>query len=86
MTVLTYKITSKEGLHARPAARLVKLVSTFKGNVELSYKKTVNMKSMLLVLSLGIPYDATFTITLDGEDEAEMASKLEFTLKEEALI
>ncbi len=86
MTVVTHTIVSKEGLHARPAARLVKLAATFKGNINMEYKKTVNMKSMLLVLSLGIPHGATFSITLDGENEATFKEEIENVLREEALI
>lgn len=86
MTELNYTIKSKEGLHARPAARLVKLAGSFKGKIEISYQKTVNMKSMLLVLSLGIPHGAQFKITLDGELESEMANSIQQVLEEEALI
>ena len=86
MLELNYKVSSKEGLHARPAARLVKLVASFKGSVDITYKKTVNMKSMLLVLSLGIPNGAEFSITLDGENETEMAQRINEALVEENLI
>ncbi len=85
--VLEYQINSPEGLHARPATRLVKLASTFVGNIQLEYNgKLVNMKSMLMVLSLGIPNGATFKIHLDGHKEEDMKNVIEAALREEALI
>lgn len=85
--VLEYQIASPEGLHARPATRLVKLAAGFIGDIQLEYNdKKVNMKSMLMVLSLGIPKGAKFKIHLDGKKEEEMKEIIEATLREEALI
>ena len=86
MTVLSYTIKSEEGLHARPATDLVRLAATFKGSIEIEYRIRVNMKSMLMVLSLGIYQGETFTIYMDGEDEALMKEKIEDVLLKEGLI
>ena len=46
-------ITNKSGLHARPAALLVKLASTFESEVQLVKEETeVNAKSILGVMML----------------------------------
>lgn len=86
MTVLTYTIQNEEGLHARPATDLVRLAATFKGTIEIEYRIRVNMKSMLMVLSLGIFQGETFKIYLDGEDEQLMKEKIEDVLTREKLI
>ncbi|MEI3605156.1 phosphocarrier protein HPr [Pseudogracilibacillus sp. SE30717A] len=68
----TFTVTSKEGIHARPATILVKKASEYKSDIHLEYKeKKVNLKSIMGVMSIGIPMNATFRIILDGEDEQE---------------
>ena len=58
------------GLHARPATVAVNVASKFGSNVNVSYKdRTVNMKSIMGVMSLGIPTQSEITITCEGEDE-----------------
>lgn len=66
----TFKITAESGLHARPATLLVNKASKFTATVELHYEeKVVDLKSIMGVMSLGIPKDATIIITTDGNDE-----------------
>jgi len=87
MIQTTYTVKSKDGLHARPASLLTKLASEFDGEVNLGYQdKTVTMKSIMAVMSLGIPHDATFTISVDGEGEKVHKEKLEALLKEHEII
>ena len=55
------------GLHARPATVAVNVASRFKSDVKVAYKsKEVNMKSIMGVMSLGIPTQSEITITCDG--------------------
>ncbi|WP_249662425.1 HPr family phosphocarrier protein, partial [Lysinibacillus fusiformis] len=50
-----YKITSPEGIHARPAALLVTAVNPFESDIQLTYKgKSVNLMSIMGVMSLGV--------------------------------
>lgn len=86
MTVLSYTIKSEQGLHARPATDLVRLATTFKGTIEIEYRIRVNMKSMLMVLSLGIFQGETFKIYIDGDDEERMKTQIEEVLLREGLI
>lgn len=68
----TFTVTSKEGIHARPATILVKKASEYKSDISLEYNdKQVNLKSIMGVLSIGIPVNATFKIILEGVDEEE---------------
>lgn len=55
----TFKITTPEGLHARPSALLVTAVTPFECDVLLTYNdKSVNLKSIMGVMALGILREA----------------------------
>ncbi|WP_404333540.1 HPr family phosphocarrier protein [Planococcus rifietoensis] len=65
-------ITAEEGLHARPAAALVSEANRFHCELSLEFKdRTVNLKSILGVMGLGIPTRSTITIHADGQDAQE---------------
>ena len=75
------------GLHARPATIAVNAASKFKCSVTVSFKgRSVNMKSIMGVMSLGIPTQSEITIACDGEDEEEAVAKIEETLREQKVI
>lgn len=72
MTEATFKILYPNGVHARPATMLVLKASAFRSNIYLTYKDvSVNMKSIMGVLSLAIPQSQSFKVTCSGEDEQE---------------
>ena len=61
-----------QGIHARPATTLIRLVKNFKSAVSLTRgDKTVRLNSMLNILSLTIKGGETVTVIVEGEDEAE---------------
>ena len=63
-------LQNETGLHARPAGELVKLASTFKCNVNITAnERTVNAKSILAIMSLGIKENTEIEIECNGEDE-----------------
>ncbi|MEG0258477.1 MAG: HPr family phosphocarrier protein [Lysinibacillus sp.] len=73
----TYKITTHEGLHARPTTLLVTAVSSFEAEVTLTYKeKSVNLKSIMGVMALGIAPGAVVDIAAEGVDANELISKV----------
>ena len=76
------------GLHARPATVAVNAASKFKGcDVKVTFKdKSVNMKSIMGVMSLGIPTQSEITITCDGEGEDEAIVQIEEVLREQKVI
>ena len=75
------------GLHARPATVAVNVASRFKSDVKVAYKsKEVNMKSIMGVMSLGIPTQSEITITCDGEDEEVAIQTIEEILKTKKVI
>lgn len=64
-----YTITSPEGLHARPCTLLVSAVSPFSSDVQITYnERSVNLKSIMGVMALGIPSGSAITITAEGTD------------------
>ncbi|PAD22945.1 phosphocarrier protein HPr [Terribacillus saccharophilus] len=66
----TFTITSETGIHARPATLLVNKAGQFNSEIELAFKeKKVNLKSIMGVMSLGVPQGAQVVITADGNDE-----------------
>ncbi len=70
-------IQSEVGLHARPAAQFVKLAKQFKSAITVSSKgKTVNAKSLVLLLSLGVTKGTEIEVTAEGEDEQTAINSL----------
>ncbi|MFQ6793990.1 HPr family phosphocarrier protein [Thomasclavelia sp.] len=66
---ITVTVIDPVGLYATPATELVDNMKVFKSDIKLVYaSKTVNMKSLMGVLSLGIPTKAQIEIIADGED------------------
>jgi len=79
----SYTITAETGVHARPATLLVNKASQYASEVELQYKdKTVNLKSIMGVMSLGIPQGAEITIVADGVDAEDAINGIDEVIKE----
>ncbi|MGE7624785.1 HPr family phosphocarrier protein [Viridibacillus sp. NPDC096237] len=73
----TYKITSPDGLHARPTTLLVTAVTSFESEVSLTYKdKTVNLKSIMGVMALGIASGSVMEVSAEGQDAKELLDKV----------
>ncbi|MDT8901715.1 HPr family phosphocarrier protein [Anaeroselena agilis] len=68
----TLAITNKIGLHARPAALLVKTAAAYKSDITLvKGDKSVNAKSMLAIMSAGVKAGDAVTVRAAGEDEEQ---------------
>jgi len=81
-----YTITAAEGIHARPASTLVGSLAPFKSEITLELNdKKVNLKSILGVMSLGIPSGASVKIVANGEDENEAMAKVAEIMKTEGI-
>ena len=81
-----YHIIAETGIHARPATLLVQAASRFSSEINLEYKgKTVNLKSIMGVMSLGVGQDSDVVITAEGADEAEAIAAIDETMKKEGL-
>ena len=87
MKEISVLVVDPVGLHARPATVAVNAASKFKSEVKVAYNgKTVNMKSVMGVMSLGIPTQSEITISCDGEDEEEAIKQIEDILKAQKVI
>ncbi len=67
-------LKSTNGLHARPAAELVRLAGQFKSDVTITNSHTknkVNAKSILQLLTLSATYMSELHIQCSGGDEEQ---------------
>ena len=77
MTEATTTIENKTGIHARPASVFVQKASSFKSKIQLKAKgKTVDAKSILMIMSMGLVKGTEITIVADGPDEADAVAQL----------
>jgi phosphotransferase system HPr (HPr) family protein len=66
------ELTSKAGLHARPATALVKEARSFEADVIIEKDgERANAKSIIGILSLEISAGSTVILEIEGPDEAE---------------
>ena len=81
-----FTITAETGIHARTATILVQTASKYNSDVTLSYEgKSVNLKSIMGVMSLGVGQNADVTTTANGDDEKEALDAVAETMKKEGL-
>lgn len=86
MAEKTFTITSDAGLHARPATILVNKAGQFQSEVTLSFnERSVNLKSIMGVMSLGVPKGSKIVITAEGNDADDALAAIESVLKSEGL-
>ena len=68
---------NKTGIHARPASIFVQTATKFKSKIQLQAKgKTIDAKSILMIMSMGLVKGTEVTIIADGPDEAEAVKAL----------
>jgi phosphotransferase system HPr (HPr) family protein len=74
-------ISHKVGLHARPAALFVQTAKKFSSSVKVrnltTNGKTVDAKSIIMVLTLGVLKDHEILIEADGADEGSAIAALQ---------
>jgi len=78
MKQITVSVIDPVGLHARPATVAVNAASKFKSEV--------NMKSIMGVMSLGIPTQSEITISCNGDDEDAAIAAIEEVLRAQKII
>ena len=70
-------VINETGLHARPAGMFVKKAAEFKSTVEVIAKgKTVNAKSIMGIMSLGLGQGDELTVVANGEDQEAAVNAL----------
>lgn len=77
------EVINKLGLHARAAAKLVKLASSFESEIQISReddnfdKKTVNAKSIMGVMMLAASKGTFVKLQVEGVDMQEAIDQIE---------
>lgn len=80
-------IKDEAGMHARPASLVCKEAAKYTSESTITFKdKTVNLKSILGVMSLGVPATSTVTIRVEGEDEDQAFDQILNVFKANNLI
>ncbi|CAM3088230.1 phosphocarrier protein [Lactobacillus bombicola] len=81
-----FHVIAETGIHARPATLLVQAASKFGSDINLEYNgKSVNLKSIMGVMSLGVGKNADVSISADGDDEKDAIEAISETMKKEGL-
>jgi phosphocarrier protein HPr len=78
MTERIVTIRNRAGMHARPAALLVKTAGAFEAQVWIENgSERVNGKSIMGVITLGATFNTPLKLIADGPDEAQALDALE---------
>ncbi len=71
-------VSNKLGLHARAAAKLVALASSFASEINIQKEdKKINGKSIMGVMMLAASKGTIVNIEIDGEDEQQAMNEIE---------
>ncbi len=80
-------IIDPAGMHARPASKVAHLAASFDEDVSITYKKrSIDAKSIMGLMSLGVPKDAEIILKVEGDDADSILSSLLNEMKELGLI
>lgn len=72
------KIEIQTGLEARPVAVFVQVASQYESSIYVEHNnKRVNAKSIMGMMTLGLPSGEEVTISADGSDEEEALKGIE---------
>ena len=77
---MTLRVKNNLGLHARAAARLVRLATTFESSILLrraGNDLSVDARSILGLLQLAAAYGVEVTISAEGADEEQAIAAVE---------
>ena len=74
----TVTIRNRAGMHARPAALLVKTASSFAAQIFIEKdSERVNGKSIMGVITLGATFNTPLKIIAEGPDETEAVDAIQ---------
>ena len=79
MKEFTYTIKDANGIHARPAGNLVKLIKGFSSSVtvEKEGKSPINAGALMKLMGLGVKCGDIVKFTIEGDDEEAAAKSIE---------
>jgi len=71
------RVVNSTGLHARPAATLIKAIKKYESSVTLvNGEKTVILKGLMSVLGAGVKGNSNIEIICDGTDEHDVMTEI----------
>ena len=71
-------VLNKQGLHARPAALFVQIATKYDSNITvIKDKESVNGKSIMGILMLGVQQYSRIIIKAEGSDAEKAVAELE---------
>lgn len=77
MVKSTVTVSDEIGFHARTASLFAKKAGAFASNVAVTFNgKSVNGKSMLAIMTLGVKSNAVVELATEGPDESEALQAL----------
>jgi len=78
MTEKIVTVKNRAGIHARPAALIVKTANSFNANLYIE-KDTmrINGKSIMGIITLGASYKTQLKVIAEGDDETQAAEAIE---------
>ena len=79
MKTFVYTVADPAGIHARPAGILVREIKNYTGTTVTVTKgdKSVNALKLMALMAMGIKQGDTVTVSIEGENEEEVAAKIE---------
>lgn len=78
------KINNPQGLHARPAAMFVQIVSKYNSSVIVQKgEERINGKSIMGILTLGAQQGTTLVLEATGDDATKVLDELDALLTKE---
>lgn len=78
-------VSNPHGLHARPAALLVQIANKFDSRIVLEKDgETVDGKSIIAILSLGVNCGAALKLIIEGIDAKEAFAEIKDFLRRES--
>ena len=81
--IFTFTVSDPEGMHARPAGRLVAKAQEYESSITVAYGgKSVDAKRIFGVMGLGVKNGEEIFMTAEGADEAEAIEGMEQFFKE----
>ena len=82
MEKITYKITDKNGIHARPAGLIVQAAKKYKADITLTVGgKTADCKKLFQLMQLGVKMGEEITVTAEGVDGDAALEEIEATMR-----
>ena len=86
MEQITYTITDKNGIHARPAGLIVQASKQYRSEISLSCgEKRADCKKLIQLMQLGVRGGDEVTVTATGDDSHAAICEIEDTMRRAGL-